>query len=142
MKRFFSILMILIGTMGTASIGWALDWYMVLNFSIPDPFATNGALQSRLILGVDPAADDNFNHQWDTIAFPTGSSRRHFLIRNIRATPTTSPEANGSGKISGATTSRLTHGISMSPRIAPEPILSSLGRSKPPTISANARSFD
>ncbi|MDC4206436.1 MAG: fibronectin type III domain-containing protein [Candidatus Manganitrophus sp.] len=78
MKRFFSILMILIGTMGTASIGWALDWYMVLNFSIPDPFATNGALQSRLILGVDPAADDNFNHQWDTIAFPTGPLQATF----------------------------------------------------------------
>ncbi|MDC4225375.1 MAG: fibronectin type III domain-containing protein [Candidatus Manganitrophus sp.] len=78
MKRFFSILTILIGTMGTASLGWALDWYMVLNFSIPDPFAANGALQSRLILGVDLAADDNFNNQWDTIAFPTGPLQATF----------------------------------------------------------------
>lgn len=78
MKRFFSIVTILIGTMGTASLGWALDWYMVLNFSIPDPFAANGAHQSRLVLGVDLAADDEFNNQWDTVAFPAGPLQATF----------------------------------------------------------------
>lgn len=77
MKRFLLILAIGVG-IGTASVGWALDWHMVLHFSTPDPFATHGAVQSRLILGVDPAADDDFNNQWDTIALPAGPLQATF----------------------------------------------------------------
>lgn len=78
MKRPFLALTILISMIGISSVGWALDWYMVLNFSVPDPFAPNGALQGRLILGVDPTADDNFNNRWDTIAFPAGPLQATF----------------------------------------------------------------
>ena len=78
MKRFFFILTMLMSTMATASIASALDWYMVLNFSVPDPFAPNGAFQSRLILGVDPSADDRFNNRWDTIALPAGPLQATF----------------------------------------------------------------
>lgn len=78
MKRFLLIIAVLISTMEIASVSWALDWYMVLNFSVPDPFAANGAIQSRLILGVDPAADDQFNNQWDTIALQAGPLQATF----------------------------------------------------------------
>src|SRR5579884_100063 len=78
MRRFFSILAILMGTMGAPSIGWTLDWYMVLNFSTPDSFAPNGMIQTRLVLGVDPTADDRFNNQWDTIAFSAGPLQATF----------------------------------------------------------------
>jgi len=87
MKRFFSTLIILIGTLGSVSAGWALDWYMVLNFSIPDPFAVNGTLQSRLVLGVDPSADDRFNNQWDTIALPAGPLQATFPHPEYRNNP-------------------------------------------------------
>ncbi|MBI3804503.1 MAG: fibronectin type III domain-containing protein [Nitrospirae bacterium] len=78
MRRLFFILAILMSTMGISSISWALDWYMVLNFSTPDPFAPNGVFQSRLILGVDRTADDAFNNQWDTVAFPAGPLQTTF----------------------------------------------------------------
>jgi hypothetical protein len=76
MKRFLILTTLML--IGLPSIGRALDWYMVLDFSIPDPFAPNGALQSRMVLGIDPTADDQFNNQWDTIALPAGSLHTTF----------------------------------------------------------------
>jgi hypothetical protein len=79
MKKFFIITLItLTTTLGPASMAGALDWYLVLNFSIADPFAPNGVLQSRLILGVDSTADDQFNNQWDTVALPAGPLQATF----------------------------------------------------------------
>ncbi len=78
MRRLFIILTALTMAIGWAPGAGALDWYMVLNFSVADPFSPNGALQSRLILGVDPAADDHFNNQWDTIALPAGPLQATF----------------------------------------------------------------
>ncbi|MCG3116482.1 MAG: fibronectin type III domain-containing protein [Candidatus Manganitrophus sp. SA1] len=79
MKKFFTLILIaLTTTLGAVPTAGALDWYMVLNFSIPDPLAPNGAFQNRLILGVDPFADDRFNNQWDTVALPAGPLQATF----------------------------------------------------------------
>jgi hypothetical protein len=79
MKRFFIVILItLTTTFGAAPLARALDWYLVLNFSVADPFAPNGVLQSRLILGVDPTADSQFNNPWDTVALPTGPLQATF----------------------------------------------------------------
>lgn len=79
MRKFFIVISVtLMTTLGAASSVQALDWYLALNFSIADPSAPNGALQSRLVLGVDPAADNQFNNQWDTIALPAGPLQATF----------------------------------------------------------------
>lgn len=72
MKRIVALLIFALALVANPSIGRALDWYVVLNFSIADPSAPGGAIQSHLILGVDPNANDGFNNQWDTVAFPAG----------------------------------------------------------------------
>lgn len=67
MKRFL-FLIVLIVLMEVPSIARALDWYVAFDLSIPDASTPRGALQSRLVLGVDPAATDAFNNEWDTVA--------------------------------------------------------------------------
>lgn len=70
MKYLFLFWMVLI-TLMTPSTGRALDWHMVLDFSIVDPTAPGGAIQSRLVLGADPSATAGFDSAWDTVAAPS-----------------------------------------------------------------------
>jgi hypothetical protein len=66
--------MALIGAIIIPSTGRALDWHLVLDFSIADPSAPGGAIQSRLVLGIDPSATEGFNSPWDTVAAPSGGA--------------------------------------------------------------------
>ena len=77
MKRFL-ILIMMIATVELPPAVQAIDWSMAIEFSIPDSSLPLGAVQSRLVLGVDPSATDAFDNQWDTVALWSNSLKATF----------------------------------------------------------------
>ena len=55
--------------LGTAEAAWRI----ILEFEMPDPAADGGYAVNRVVLGTETTATDQFDAQWDTLAYSGGA---------------------------------------------------------------------